>query len=499
MREGKSGLFSLSDKEKVSNIIIVSLLGLFTIFSILFPNSFRAQAAKSGLSKIYHVYVDKQFVGKTNDLDIIDEIISAKLDEVEDDRLKPFIAEDVTYITELGFKLRYNNEQVTKALEEKLTVNVAAYGLKIDDQIIGYFKTERSINSMLEEYKQNFVSKRDLNHLKMKENASIFTSDTLYLENKLMFLEARKPLEIGERELTDVFVDGDVEVFEAAVHPKELLSKKQGMKILNNGAVEEEVHKIKKGEVLQSIARDYNLTVKEILALNPGLTEDSILQIGQEIKVTAFKPVFDVVSVEEAYVEETVAYETEIIESDKMYKGEQKVKQEGKNGKREVLYQITKKNGLETDREVLREKVTEKPQKKIIVKGTKVIPSRGSGKFTWPTNGGYISSKFGHRWGRLHKGIDIARPSNRTIKAADHGVVTFAGYHGGFGNKIVINHNNGFKTIYAHLSKINVRRGQVVEKGSAIGIMGTTGRSTGIHLHFEIHQNGVAKNPLLFY
>ena len=114
----------------------------------------------------------------------------------------------------------------------------------------------------------------------------------------------------------------------------------------------------------------------------------------------------------------------------------------------------------------------------------------------WPTVGGYISSHQGYRWGRFHKGIDIARPSNRTIKAADNGTVTFAGWDGAYGNKVVINHNNGMRTVYAHLASINVSVGQTVEKGRKIGVMGSTGNSTGVHLHFEVYKNGSLKNPL---
>lgn len=100
--------------------------------------------------------------------------------------------------------------------------------------------------------------------------------------------------------------------------------------------------------------------------------------------------------------------------------------------------------------------------------------------------------------GEFHRGIDIARPSNYTIKASDNGVVTFTGWDGTYGNKIVINHNNGYETVYAHLSQIDVTVGQVVAQGSSIGIMGSTGNSTGTHLHFEVHQNGSVVNPLSY-
>ena len=94
----------------------------------------------------------------------------------------------------------------------------------------------------------------------------------------------------------------------------------------------------------------------------------------------------------------------------------------------------------------------------------------------------------------MHNGIDMIGGSN--IKAADEGVVEFAGYKsGGLGNAVIINHNNGFKTVYGHMKSVKVKKGQIVEKGDVIGIMGSTGRSTGTHLHFEVHLNGKLKNP----
>ena len=102
----------------------------------------------------------------------------------------------------------------------------------------------------------------------------------------------------------------------------------------------------------------------------------------------------------------------------------------------------------------------------------------------------------GPRWGSYHRGIDIARPSNYTLKAADNGTVTYAGWDGSYGNKVVINHNNGYETVYAHLSSIGVSVGQVVAQGAKIGVMGSTGNSTGTHLHFEVLKNGALVNPL---
>ena len=119
----------------------------------------------------------------------------------------------------------------------------------------------------------------------------------------------------------------------------------------------------------------------------------------------------------------------------------------------------------------------------------------GTGQFVWPTSG-RISQGFSWH----HKAIDIANKDAPDILAADGGTVVVAGWQAptAYGNHIIIDHGNGLTTLYAHLSQLYVSSGQKVAKGQAIGKMGTTGRSTGIHLHFEIRQGGVAQNPLNF-
>lgn len=117
----------------------------------------------------------------------------------------------------------------------------------------------------------------------------------------------------------------------------------------------------------------------------------------------------------------------------------------------------------------------------------------GTGQFVWPV-GGNITQRF--VW--YHPGIDIANNSAPGVLAADSGTVTIAGWPApwAYGNRVLIDHGNGFSTLYAHLSAIYVSPGQSVSRGQTVGRMGSTGRSTGIHLHFEIRKGGVAVNPL---
>jgi murein DD-endopeptidase MepM/ murein hydrolase activator NlpD len=117
-----------------------------------------------------------------------------------------------------------------------------------------------------------------------------------------------------------------------------------------------------------------------------------------------------------------------------------------------------------------------------------------SGQFVWPTQG-VITQYFS--W--YHPGVDIANNAEPLDVAADSGVVIHAGWDAsGYGNMVMIDHGNGFKTLYGHLSVVSVINGQHVGKGDVIGRMGSTGHSTGPHTHFEIYQNGVRVNPLLY-
>ncbi len=127
--------------------------------------------------------------------------------------------------------------------------------------------------------------------------------------------------------------------------------------------------------------------------------------------------------------------------------------------------------------------------------------SAPSGKLMWPV-AGTITSRYGYRihpiFGvrRFHSGIDIAAPYGTLIKAADGGQIVQAGYFGGYGYSIMVYHGGGFATWYAHLSSINVSVGQFVERGQVIGLVGSTGWSTGPHLHFEVRINGNAQDPM---
>ena len=121
-------------------------------------------------------------------------------------------------------------------------------------------------------------------------------------------------------------------------------------------------------------------------------------------------------------------------------------------------------------------------------------PVTGGGGMQWPVNGP-VTSEFGPRWGRLHAGIDISAPNGTPIRAAKAGTVILAGWYGGYGQAVVVDHGGGLTTLYAHQSRLGTSTGQEVSAGEVIGYVGSTGNSTGNHLHFETRVDGSPQNP----
>ena len=182
---------------------------------------------------------------------------------------------------------------------------------------------------------------------------------------------------------------------------------------------------------------------------------------------------------------------------------------DGVNGVTETTIRLTFTDGVQTDAVITGEKViTEAVNEQKTVgsaNGTKSKTSTGSGSstgaFMWPVPHTHnITSYMEWRWGRMHNGLDIAGGDDygQPILASDGGVVTFAGNDGGgYGNYVMIDHGNGYMTVYGHASEICCTTGQYVNQGDTIALIGSTGNSTGPHLHFEIRLNGeYQQNPL---
>lgn len=304
-----------------------------------------------------------------------------------------------------------------------------------------------------------------------------------------------------EDDLTEVRGDGlrllyfgqKVEIVEAYVSEDQFTPVEQAIELVTKDQEKNQVYEVKSGDSLSVIANSHDMMLKELLALNEGLTENTILSIGDEIVITIPEPELSMTTVEESTYEEDYYAEPEYILNDEWYTTQKVVRQKGVPGHHVVTALITRENNKETERRIIAETVTAEPVVEIIEKGTKVPPT-----YVKPLSGGRFTSGYKWRWGRQHKGVDWACPIGTAIMASSGGKVVQAGWSSGYGYCITLSHPDGRRTRYAHLSKILVSVGQSVAQGQKIALSGNTGRSTGPHVHFEIIINGSQVDPMKY-
>ncbi len=255
-------------------------------------------------------------------------------------------------------------------------------------------------------------------------------------------------------------------------------------------------YKVKRGDTIESVAFNNKISTEEFLISNPTFTSNkSLLFEGQEVVIGVMDPQIRVV-VETSTVEDIVKrYSSTAKYDSSMQKGYSKVTQKGENGLERVSQKVQTINGAITYIKPVSKRELKTPIPEVVVYGQKEIPSVGvSGNWLWPTRSGYtISSGYGYRvspfssYRELHTGLDISGTGyGSPIYASNNGKVVTAEYHYSYGNHVVINHNNGYSSMYAHMSRIAVKVGQIVARGQIIGYVGATGSATGPHLHFEV-------------
>ncbi len=194
------------------------------------------------------------------------------------------------------------------------------------------------------------------------------------------------------------------------------------------------------------------------------------------------------------FYHETITPKVTIENSQELNYGEEK-SQQGEEGLKEIEKKLIYNNDDLISEEVVKENIIKESTDTVITKGMKVSEDNLAQVIAIPSRG-YISSNYGMRWGRLHKGTDFAANIGDPITAALDGTVKEAGYENGYGYMVLIDHGEGIETLYGHCSELKVKVGDIVEKGQLIALVGNTGRSTGPHLHFEVRINGEAKNSL---
>jgi len=302
--------------------------------------------------------------------------------------------------------------------------------------------------------------------------------------------------------VTDVAYRDTIEYAHGIYLADSVLDQKETINKLTSSVNKRSVYVAQTGDTAVSICRKYDMKLEDFRELNPDL--GNTVTPGQMLFVNETESYLPIQYVTEVEALSLLNYETVEFETSELNVGTRQVLVKGVSGEKHTTYQITYVDGIERSRKTISTKVTRAPIVEQIGIGTYAArPASsstvltGTGQFGWPVNGGYISDPFISN--RNHKGLDIAADGGTEIYAAADGVVIAAGWNtGGYGNVVQIAHEDGYQTVYAHMSAVLVSADQEVHRGQLIGLVGTTGQSTGNHCHFEVRLYGVCRNPALY-
>ena len=423
-----------------------------------------------------------------------------------------------------------------------------ALQVQVDDKTVGYVANEEVFNSALEAVQQRInysgteqarftveptysvtvahdvMDENDVADAILKTSSDQISEGTaLYLDGELTAVCADgtglqryissllEPYENPDDPNTTVGFNKDV-TLENGIYFNESFQEEAEVEQLLSGVQQaEKSYTVQNGDTIWSIAQKNGLTVKELCEMNTGftangengLTQNSKILPGDALTVVREEETLEVRITKVESWEEEIAYTTETTKSNELNSGTKRVTQKGENGIRTVTAQrVYDANGNQLSQQILSTVVTKEPVTEKVTVGTKKVSSgasyiTGRGQFIWPVPGYRYCSRW---YGGSHKGVDICAAAGTPIYASAGGTVTKAGYNragagNGYGNSIIINHGNGYTTVYAHCLSLVVHAGQSVKQGQLIGYVGSTGRSSGNHCHFEIRRNGAYVSP----
>lgn len=456
--------------------LIVATFGVVGVLAVVGGK----QYVKANTVDYYNVLMNDQLVGTVDKPETIEAMLLSKADEVKKANPDVNMVLDtgkVSYEPASGYKAEPETDATIAKLEGMLTSYATGVEVKVNGKVVGVVKDRETADRIMERVKDKFTPATKSGG---QVTALAYSGDT----------------DIdSDRKLKKVEIIDDIDETAVNVDPTKILDETTLYKKLVVGNLTNTKYTVREGDCVGCIAESMNIPKQLIYENNPWIVDDFI-KVGDVLDLTVTKPAVTVRTVES--VAEIVATDPQVVyrTSANMRVGETKVLQQGSGGKKRLTYRLTKDNGYLMSEELIGYEVLKKGTPKVVVKGTKVVQGEGSGVFAWPISSHTLSSSFGRRWGKLHEGVDLVGSS--TIMAADDGVVEFAGQKTGYGNCVIINHKNGYKTLYGHMKSISVKKGQILEKGDKVGVMGNTGHSTGTHLHFEIQKNGIVQNPLKY-
>ena len=356
-------------------------------------------------------------------------------------------------------------DKMIEASDEDLT---EAYGIYIDGTFTGAVNNKKAIEDALEDKLLNYDVKgtvRDVSYVNKIE----YTKG-IYLRNS---------------------VKSEEETIE------KLTSKKERQR----------VYVAQAGDNVVTVAQKYGMTLEKFNELNPDV--NTTLKDGQMINVIQTESFLPIQYIREMDTLSFLDYEIIEVETSALNVGVVSTLTKGERGEKESKIEITYIDGIESSRKIISNNITKNPVMEVIGHGTYSAmpddpdtcffgqPMTGTGQMGWPVDGGWVSDTFISD--RNHKGLDIAAPEGTEIYAAEEGEVVSAGWNsGGYGNVVMIEHPDGYATVYGHMISVYAVEGEYVQKGQLIGFVGNTGNSFGDHCHFEVRYQGICYDPASF-
>lgn len=383
------------------------------------------------------------------------------IDPVPDEMLLPGMTEAA--VTEPPVTEKPEETSVNTETEDENTVT--SIGVYMDDVLIGCVSDVSEIMDILDSALDEIKSQEDVADAEYKNR-----------------IEYRKGY-YSEDSLTEVSV---------------ILEK------LGAGA-EEVKYTVEEGDIPYWIAEDNGISLDELYKLNPEFEEGEDFETGTELVISVNRHTPPVIVTKEITEYTVIPYTTKFVDDDELAVGETLYVSYGEEGEGVNTVRVRYDGEREISRTVVSSDVVTEPVDETIAVGkyqyiTEASPDsddtvfEGNGMFMWPADGGKAGDKFDIS--RKHKGLDIDLSEGTEIYAADDGKVTAAGWNtDGYGYFIMIDHGNGYSTLYSQLSRVFAVKGEDVSRGSLIGLSGSTGSTEKSHLHFEIRLKNVCKNP----
>jgi murein DD-endopeptidase MepM/ murein hydrolase activator NlpD len=418
-------------------------------------------------SKSFTLFVNNEKVGTVRDREIIDIAVRKIENEYRDKyNTESVILSSISVLdSNANDSELISNAKLNSSLRSKLDIKSQGYSIRVNGESIGVLKTKEEANQLINDVKNYFTSKYEQDQI-----VSANFSEDISVE----------PITIDYNKIDD---------------------KNKLFEYILTGTDEKITYTVQQGDTYWDIAAKHNMTVSDLIAANPDANENKLMP-GDELSLLVPKPFVNVNIERKLVAEEKIDYDSETQNVSYMYSDEKKVKKAGVYGKANVEYIITEQNGVEISRKEMSREVVSQPQTEVVLVGTQTPPPKeGKGTFINPLVGASISSTYGSRSGigaGFHKGLDLASKTGAEIKAADGGTVIYSGWNGQYGYMVEISHGSGWSTVYAHCSKLFVNEGDKVFQGQKIAAVGSTGLSTGPHLHFEVKKYKVSKNPSSF-